>query len=50
LKAEGIITGEIDGPRICYSLNPAALEPLTSFLQAVIGSALPPRTATRFPA
>lgn len=35
LKAAGIITGEIDGPRVCYSLNPAALEPLRSFLQAV---------------
>lgn len=27
--------GEIDGPRVCYSLNPAPLEPLKSFLQAV---------------
>lgn len=37
LKAAGIITGEIDGPRICYSLNPAALRPLQSFLQKVSG-------------
>lgn len=35
LKAAGVITGEIDGPRVCYSLNPAALEPLKSFLQAL---------------
>ncbi len=28
LKAAGIITGEIERPRVCYSLNPAALEPL----------------------
>ncbi len=32
LKAAGIITGEIEGPRVCYSLNPMALEPLRRFL------------------
>jgi ArsR family transcriptional regulator len=32
LKAAGIITGEIDGPRICYALNPAALDPLAEFI------------------
>jgi len=32
LKSAGIITGEIEGPRICYSLNPAALEPLRRFV------------------
>ncbi len=32
LKAAGIITGEIEGPRVCYSLNPVALEPLRRFL------------------
>ncbi len=32
LKAAGVITGEIDGPRICYALNPAALMPLTDFI------------------
>ncbi len=32
LKAAGIITGEIEGPRVCYSLNPVALEPLRHFL------------------
>lgn len=37
LKAAGIITGEIDGPRVCYSLNPAALKSLRSFLQDVAG-------------
>ena len=37
LKAAGIITGEIDGPRVCYSLNPAALEPLKVFLNVVAG-------------
>jgi ArsR family transcriptional regulator len=32
LKAAGVITGEISGPRICYALNPAALEPLGQFI------------------
>ncbi len=32
LKAAGIITGQIEGPRVCYSLNPVALEPLRHFL------------------
>ncbi len=32
LKAAGIITGEIERPRVCYSLNPVALEPLRHFL------------------
>lgn len=34
LKAAGIITGEIERPRVCYSLNPAALGPLREFLAA----------------
>ena len=39
LKATGVITGEISGPRTCYALNPAALEPLAEF----IGALAPPR-------
>jgi ArsR family transcriptional regulator len=35
LKAAGIITGSIERPRVCYSLNPAALEPLRRFLYDV---------------
>ena len=35
LKAAGIITGEIERPRVCYSLNPAALGPLRRFLEEV---------------
>jgi ArsR family transcriptional regulator len=35
LKAAGIITGEIEGPRVCCSLNPAALRPLREFLGTV---------------
>ncbi len=32
LKAAGIIAGEIEHPRVCYSLNPRALQPLREFL------------------
>ena len=32
LRAAGLIVGEIERPRVCYSLNPAALEPLAAFL------------------
>lgn len=32
LKAAGIITGEIERPRVCYSLNPLAVEPLRQLL------------------
>ncbi len=35
LKAAGVITGEISGPRTCYALNPAALEPLADFICAL---------------
>ncbi|NEX46728.1 ArsR/SmtB family transcription factor [Pseudotabrizicola algicola] len=35
LKAAGVITGEIAGPRICYALNPAALAPLAAFIAAL---------------
>jgi len=41
LKAAGVITGAISGPRICYALNPAALEPLAVF----IGALTPPTKA-----
>ncbi|MFC3225774.1 ArsR/SmtB family transcription factor [Marinibaculum pumilum] len=37
LKAAGIITGRIERPRVCYSLNPEALAPLAAFLQACGG-------------
>lgn len=35
LKGAGIITGEIERPRVCYSLNPEALVPLRRFLGEV---------------
>ncbi len=37
LKSAGIITGEVESPRICYSLNPEALEPLRRFLDEMAG-------------
>ena len=35
LKAVGVITGEIERPRVCYSLNPDSLLPLVGLLNAV---------------
>lgn len=35
LKAAGIMTGEISGPRTCYALNPSALDPLAAFIAAL---------------
>lgn len=35
LKASGVITGEVEHPRVCYSLNPERLIPLAGLLNAV---------------
>jgi ArsR family transcriptional regulator len=35
LKSAGIITGEIERPRVCYSLNPESLMPLAILLNTV---------------
>jgi len=35
LKAAGVIVGEIERPRVCYSLNPRALAPLRAFLDLI---------------
>ena len=35
LKSAGIITGEIERPRVCYSLNANSLVPLATLLNAV---------------
>jgi ArsR family transcriptional regulator len=35
LKDAGLIIGEIARPRVCYSLDPGAVAPLTAFLQAI---------------
>lgn len=42
LKAAGIITGEVESPRVCYSLNPEALEPLRQFLGEIASQSTPP--------
>lgn len=42
LKASGVITGIISGPRTCYALNPDAVQPLVDF----IGALTPPANAT----
>lgn len=39
LKAAGVIVGEIDGPRVCYALNPAALAPLSAFVAGLTAPA-----------
>lgn len=41
LKAAGIISGEIERPRVCYSLNPASLQPLRQLLNAVFDDVAP---------
>lgn len=38
LKAAGIIVGEIERPRVCYSLNPDSLAPLADLLNAILGA------------
>ncbi len=46
LKGAGVITGEIDGPRVCYALNPAALAPLA---ELIMGLTPPPNGACCIP-
>jgi ArsR family transcriptional regulator len=41
LKEAGIIIGEIERPRVCYSLDPAAVAPLLAFLEAVQSGPVP---------
>ncbi|MBD3773148.1 MAG: winged helix-turn-helix transcriptional regulator [Rhodobacteraceae bacterium] len=41
LKEAGLIVGEIARPRVCYSLDPRAIAPLTTFLQAIEAGHLP---------
>ncbi len=41
LKEAGLIVGEIARPRICYSLNPQAIQPLRAFLQLVEAAPAP---------
>jgi ArsR family transcriptional regulator, arsenate/arsenite/antimonite-responsive transcriptional repressor len=32
LKESGLVTGEIDGPKVCYEINPAILKRLQALL------------------
>jgi ArsR family transcriptional regulator, arsenate/arsenite/antimonite-responsive transcriptional repressor len=41
LKDAGLIIGEIERPRVCYSLNPAALNPLAAFLNHATAALTP---------
>ena len=36
LKAAGLIAGEIERPRVCYSLNPHSVAPLADLLNAIL--------------
>jgi ArsR family transcriptional regulator len=35
LKESGLITGEIDGPKVCYGVNPVILGQLKEFVAAL---------------
>jgi DNA-binding transcriptional ArsR family regulator len=39
LKEAGLVTGAIDYPRICYSLDPSALAPMRALLEAIAARA-----------
>lgn len=38
LKEAGIVTGRIERPRVCYSLNPDQLAPLAMLLNGIFGT------------
>lgn len=50
LKAAGLITGAIEHPRICYSLNPEAIAPLHALLADMACCANPTVAACYDPA
>lgn len=39
LKDAGIVTGAIDYPRVCYSLDPSALAPIRDLIEAIAARA-----------
>ena len=49
LKNAGIITGEIESPRVCYSLNPTALISLRRFLGEVTDTPAKPKNTKKGP-
>lgn len=44
LKEAGLITGEIERPRVCYSLNAAGLAPLGIFIDHAMATRLSPNS------
>jgi len=50
LRDAGIIIGEIERPRICYSLNPDHLRPLVGFISALANNAPQDDTCAPFTA
>lgn len=47
LKAAGIVVGEIERPRVCYSLNPASVAPLSLLLTEISTCACEPTSSDR---
>ena len=39
LKDAGVVTGAIDYPRVCYSLDPSALAPIRDLIEAIASRA-----------
>jgi ArsR family transcriptional regulator len=35
LKSAGLITGEVDGPRVCYCINPKAVQRIKELIGAI---------------
>jgi ArsR family transcriptional regulator len=42
LKEVGLIQGEIDGPRVCYCIEPATVKKAAGLLGAYLGRIVPP--------
>lgn len=49
LKQAGVITGDIEHPRVCYSVNPAILGVLAEWLGGAIGHAATQAQDCRLP-
>lgn len=49
LKAAGVVVGEIERPRVCYSLNPASVAPLVALLAEINNCACAPASTDQGP-
>jgi len=47
LKEAGVVVGEIERPRVCYSLNPASVAPLAALMDEVLAGPALPTTISR---